>query len=90
VAAEAPAWAYTALRPRLFRLDARAVFPLGLWILHWSWPTLWAAMAGLALLTLMDWMGFTPETALERFRAVLAGKIRPATDVLAMRRRAMW
>jgi hypothetical protein len=47
-------------------------------------------MTGLALLTLMDWMGFSPETAMERFRAVLAGRIRPATDVLAMRRRAVW
>ena len=88
--AEGPAWAFTALRPRLFKFDARAVFPLGLWLLHWSWWTLWVALGALAILALLDFMGLPLEVAAARSRAILAGRIRPATDVLAMRRRAMW
>ena len=90
VGAEGPAWALTALRPRLFRFDARAVFHLGLWLLHWSWWTLWVALGALAILVLLDWMGLPPEAAAARLRVVLAGRIRPASDLFAMRRRAMW
>jgi intracellular multiplication protein IcmT len=74
----------------LFKLDARAVFPLGLWLLHWSWWTLWVALSALAILTALDWAGLPPEVAAARLRAVLAGRIRPAADVAAMRRRALW
>lgn len=37
-------WRDTAITPKIFILDARAVFPLGLWLFHWAWWT--AAVAG--------------------------------------------
>jgi hypothetical protein len=80
----------TALRPRFLRLDARVVFPLGAWLLHWSWPTFWLALGSAVLLAALDWAGLPPEVALERLRAILAGRIRPARDVAASRRRALW
>ena len=32
-------WRDTALTPKIFILDARAVFPLALWLFHWAWWT---------------------------------------------------
>ena len=29
-------WRDTALTPKIFILDARAVFPLALWLFHWA------------------------------------------------------
>jgi intracellular multiplication protein IcmT len=29
-------WRDTVLAPKIFILDARAVFPIGLWLFHWS------------------------------------------------------
>jgi intracellular multiplication protein IcmT len=87
---ERPAWSYTALRPKLWRLDARAVFPLGLWLLHWSWWTLAVAVAGVAALAAADWLGLPPEAALARLRASLVGPARPAADRTLWRRRSLW
>ena len=36
-------WRDTGLTPKILILDARAVFPLALWLFHWAWWT--AALA---------------------------------------------
>ena len=42
-------WRDTALTPKIFILDARAVFPLGLWLFHWAWWTACVAVAGIIM-----------------------------------------
>ncbi|MDR3135682.1 MAG: IcmT/TraK family protein [Deltaproteobacteria bacterium] len=83
-------WAYSALRPRLWKLDARAVFPLLAWLLHWSWWTLGVALAGVLILAIMDWTGLPPETCLGRARCFLLGDLRPLIEPGILRRRAHW
>lgn len=53
-------WRDSALTPKIFILDARAVFPLGLWLFHWAWWTACVAMAGIVLLFLVQRTGMTP------------------------------
>ena len=43
-------WRDTGLTPKIFILDARAIFPLALWLFHWSWWT--AAIACLGIVAL--------------------------------------
>ena len=38
-------WRDTALTPKIFILDARAVFPLALWLFHWAYWTAAIAFA---------------------------------------------
>jgi intracellular multiplication protein IcmT len=83
-------WAHSALRPRLWRLDARAVFPVLLWLVHWSWWTLGLALSGILALALTDLAGLPPGDCLARLRSILVGSLRPATDPAALRRRAHW
>ncbi|MDR1050943.1 MAG: IcmT/TraK family protein [Deltaproteobacteria bacterium] len=83
-------WAFTALQPRLGRLDARAVFPILLWLLHWSWWTFGLALAGVAFLAWLDWSGLPFEAVPGRARTLLVGRLRPALDVAVLRARADW
>jgi intracellular multiplication protein IcmT len=83
-------WAYSALRPKLWRLDAKAVFPLLVWLLHWSWWTLGLAAAGVLALALMDWTGLPPETCLARLRCLMAGDLRPLVETSVIRGRSHW
>ena len=46
-------WRDTALTPKIFMLDARAVFPLALWLFHWAWWTAGLALAAIVALYLV-------------------------------------
>jgi intracellular multiplication protein IcmT len=81
-------WRYTALTPKLFFLDARAVFPLGLWLLHWSDATFAAALISVAFLIATDKLGLPLSVAPARVRMMLVGRLRPAGDTLLFRRRS--
>jgi intracellular multiplication protein IcmT len=83
-------WAFSALRPRFWRLDAKAVFPLLVWLLHWSWWTLGLALAGIFILAVMDWTGLPPETCLGRLRCRALGDLRPLIDEATYRQRSHW
>ena len=83
-------WACSALRPRFWRLDAKAVFPLLVWLLHWSWWTLGVALVGIMVLAAMDWTGLPPEACLARIRCRLLGDLRPIHEPGLLRRRAHW
>ncbi|MDR1658268.1 MAG: IcmT/TraK family protein [Deltaproteobacteria bacterium] len=82
------AWCFTALRPKFWKLDAAAVFPLGLWLIHWRVWTLSVAILGLVVMFLLDRSGLTPKAAMYRVMSALAGPVRPAVEVSALRRRA--
>jgi intracellular multiplication protein IcmT len=60
------------------------------WLLHWSWLTFFLALTGVCFLALLDWTGLPPEAALARFRTILVGRVRPAAEVITLRRRAHW
>ena len=47
-------WRDTALTPKIFILDARAVFPLALWLFHWAWWTAGLALAAIVALYLVQ------------------------------------
>jgi intracellular multiplication protein IcmT len=73
-------WAWTAVRPRLFWLDARSVFPLLLWLVHWSWWTLTVALASLALLTFLERRGLTLPSVWPLVRLLITGAERPVEE----------
>jgi hypothetical protein len=83
-------WSYTALRPRFFMFDARLVFPLGLWLLHWSWATFALALASAVLFMALERRGIPLDTALLMARARLAGPERPAVQLSVLRRRCRY
>ncbi|MDR2613557.1 MAG: IcmT/TraK family protein [Deltaproteobacteria bacterium] len=83
-------WSYTALRPRLFLFDARLVFPLGIWLLHWSRATLAAALLSAALFLALERLGIPFDCALLRLRSRLAGPVRHAVDPAILRRRCRY
>ena len=53
-------WRDTALTPKIFILDARAVFPLALWLFHWAYWTACVALIGIVALYLVQRTGMTP------------------------------
>jgi intracellular multiplication protein IcmT len=84
-------WAFSAKRPRLWILDARAVFPIGLCLIHWSLWTFFAAGAAVAVLALLERAGLPPGTALLRLRSVcLWGPYRPSGSLYRLRRRSRY
>jgi intracellular multiplication protein IcmT len=78
------------VRPKLFFLDARLAFPLGLWLLHWSWWTFALAAASFLIFLVLELMGVPPDAALLAARARLVGPVRPATEVSVLRRRCRY
>jgi intracellular multiplication protein IcmT len=81
-------WSLTAQTPRFFGLDARAVFPLGLWLLHWSTLTLSILLISLGTLIILGRMGMPLDAFPFYLRARLVGPLRPAADVMVFRRRS--
>ena len=41
-------WRSTMLPIRFYAVDARALVPFFVWLLHWSWRTFYVALAGRA------------------------------------------
>ncbi|MDR1079653.1 MAG: IcmT/TraK family protein [Deltaproteobacteria bacterium] len=80
-------WSYTAARPRLFVFDARLVYPLGLWLLHWSWATFAVAAVSAAVFLVLERLGIPLDTALLMARARLVGPVRPAVELSVLRGR---
>lgn len=69
-------WRDTALTPKIFILDARAVFPLALWLFHWAWWTACVAMVGIVILYLVQRTGMTPLACFRALRVGFMGKRR--------------
>jgi intracellular multiplication protein IcmT len=83
-------WCHTALVPRLFCLDARAVFPLGIWLLHWSKTTFAIALISVLFLLALERIGLPLDACLGYFRVLLVGRLRPATDLWELRKRSLF
>ncbi|MDR1870729.1 MAG: IcmT/TraK family protein [Deltaproteobacteria bacterium] len=77
-----PPWAHTAQKARLFVIDARGAFPISLWLLHWSYATLFIALGSILVLAILERRGLGLNAAYYLLRAKLAG---PERDVVLLR-----
>jgi intracellular multiplication protein IcmT len=71
-------WRNTMMPVRIYVVDARALIPVMIFMLHWRLSTLYLAGAGIALFTILEWFGLTFPAARRTIRRYLVGRIRPA------------
>lgn len=84
-------WRDTALPPKIFVLDARAIFPLALWIFHWAWWTFYVALGAIVLLFLVQRTGMTPMGCVRSIRLMIIGRRRETRiDESRWRTRCRW
>ena len=84
-------WRDTGLAPKIFILDARAVFPLALWLFHWSWWTAGIALTCIVLLYLVQRTGMSPMACVRAIRVALLGKRRETrSNEQQWRKRCRW
>ena len=84
-------WRDTALTPKIFILDARAVFPLALWLFHWAYWTACVAVIGIVALYLVQRTGMTPLACARALRVAFMGKRRETKPNEAhWRQRCRW
>lgn len=84
-------WRDTGIAPKIGPLDARAVFPLFLFLFHWAYWT--AAVAGAAILALylVQRTGMTPLACLRAIRVATLGRRRETrANELQWRKRCRW
>lgn len=81
-------WRYTALPVKVAILDARACIPLLVFVLYWSWMTLYIAIAGVLFFTVISWFGLTVPACVRVVRRLLVGAVRPALPAWKRRRLA--
>ncbi|MDR1165830.1 MAG: IcmT/TraK family protein [Deltaproteobacteria bacterium] len=81
-------WAFSALTPRFFFLDARAVFPLGLFLLRFSKFTLALALVSSLVFYLLERRRLPFNVAGLYLRLKLCGDYRPAVETSVLRARS--
>jgi len=79
-------WRNTMMPVRIYVVDARALIPVMIFMLHWRLNTLYLAGAGIALFTFLEWFGLTFPAARRTIRRYLVGRIRPAIPSWKKRR----
>ena len=84
-------WRDTALTPKIFMLDARAVFPLALWLFHWAWWTAGLALAAIVAHYLVQRTGMTPVACFRAIRVACMGRRRETRNTESQwRKRCRW
>jgi intracellular multiplication protein IcmT len=84
-------WRDTGIAPKIFILDARAVFPLALWLFHWAWWTAALALASMVVLYLVQRTGMSPMACLRALRVAFLGKRRETRcNESQWRKRCRW
>jgi intracellular multiplication protein IcmT len=81
-------WRNTMLPVRLWIIDARALIPALIFLVHWSMLTLKIAGGGIILFAALEWFGIRFGAALRILRGWLAGPLRPAVPGRCKRRLA--
>lgn len=66
-------WRDSARPARFFVIDARAVFPFLLFLLHIQWWTFWLALVCIIFFMAIEHYGFTVPVFFRWLRTVLAG-----------------
>jgi hypothetical protein len=85
-----PPWAWTAKKAQFFFLDARVVFPLGIWLLRWAWLTLFLAFFSILALALLERRGLGLNAALSILKVKLIGPERETLDPRRFRERCRY
>lgn len=71
-------WRDSARSAKFFIIDAKAAFPIFLFLLHIRWWTFIIAISFTLFFTMLNRFGYTVEVFLRFFRAFLAGKRKTA------------
>ena len=79
-------WRNTMRPVRLFVIDARALIPVMVFVMHVRWGTLYLACAGIAVFTVLEWFGLTFPAAIRTVRRYVVGAVRPAIPAWKKRR----
>jgi intracellular multiplication protein IcmT len=79
-------WRDTGRPVRIVFLDARACFPLLVFVVYWSWPTFYVAAAGVIVFSVISWAGLTVPSTLRMIRRCFVGPFRPAVPAGKRRR----
>jgi len=66
-------WRDSARSARFFVVDARAVFPFVLFLMHIRWWTFWIALVSVLFFGLIEHYGFTVPVFIRWFKAFLIG-----------------
>ena len=84
-------WRDTALTPKIFILDARAVFPIALWLFHWAYWTACVAGIAIVILYLVQRTGMTPLACARALRVAFMGRRRETRmHEVQWRQRCRW
>lgn len=86
-------WRDTALPPKIGPLDARAIFPLALWMFHWAWWTFGIAVVCIIILIMIQRTGMSPMGCLRALRLMFVGKTRDvhsSRSTSRLRKRCRW
>jgi len=84
-------WRDTAIPPKIFILDARAIFPLALWLFHWAYWTAAIAAAGMLILYLVQRTGMSPLACWRALRVAYLGRRRETrSNEMQWRKRCRW
>lgn len=81
-------WSDTARNPRLFIIDARALIPLAIWLLHICWETFYVGAIGVLGFAALERFNITPMCAFLILRTKLIGKRRVKHEGAILKRRA--
>ena len=79
-------WRNTMMPVRLYLVDARALIPVMIFLVHWRIWTLYMAAGGIALFTVLEWFGLTFPAARRTIRRYLVGSVRAALPSWKKRR----
>lgn len=69
-------WRDSARNARFFIVDARAVFPILLWLVHIRWWTFEIAIVMIIFFGALERYGFSPQVFGRYFRNLLAGNVK--------------
>lgn len=84
-------WRDTGLTPKIFMIDARAVFPIFLWLFHWAWWTATIAAISILVLFLVQRTGMSPMGCVRALRVTYMGKRRETrNNEIQWRKRCRW
>ena len=84
-------WRDTGLSPKLFMLDASAIFPLAIFFLHWAWWTFLLSMVSVVILYLVSRTGMNTIACFRTLRHSLVGCRRDtACTEQTFRKRCRW
>ena len=85
-------WRDSGLAPKVGPLDARAIFPLGIWLFHWSTVTATIALVGIGALFVVQRMGMTPAACARylRLRLLIGDRRETRENERHWRQRCRW